>query len=333
MSRPMSRVTAILLTFNKPPTTKGNIMHKNEMKSTPKHRRARMVGAGLAVALGTAIGVPLIAGAGPAFANGCLSNPQACVPKPPSPPPPPPPASITSVVPDQGWAGDTVTIHGISLQGATSVTFAGLAATYSDNGTITTTVPAGVPTGLSGPEVMPVVVVTPNGTARATFTWSTALQTTVDNSWIGGSAGGEPAGWNQGSGANTAETTVTVDRISGMVNEQTTVDNSDYIESFAVSVSTLYADSSGKLIGYSTPYGVTAPVSFPFTCDGTTPTCVGTGSESTTVQPLHVASSIHQIQVVQVYDSTASLQSTLSTLLSDGATVAKVLSVLAPLMS
>ena len=52
MSRPMSRVTAILLTFNKAPTTKGNIMHKNEMKSTPKHRRARMVGAGLAVALG-----------------------------------------------------------------------------------------------------------------------------------------------------------------------------------------------------------------------------------------------------------------------------------------
>ena len=135
-------------------------MHKNEMKSPPKHRRARMVGAGLAVALGAAVGVPLIAGAGPAFAI-C----QTCVPKPPSPPPPPPPASITSVVPDQGWAGDTVTINGISLQGATSVTFAGLAATFSDNGTITTTVPAGVPTGLSGPEIMPLVVVTPNGTA------------------------------------------------------------------------------------------------------------------------------------------------------------------------
>jgi hypothetical protein len=302
-------------------------MHKNGMKSPPKHRRARMVGAGLAVALGAVVGVPLIAGAGPAFAI-C----QTCIPKPPSPPPPPPAASITSVVPDQGWAGDTVTINGISLQGATSVTFAGLAATFKDNGTITTTVPAGVPTGLSGPEIMPLVVVTPNGTARATFTWSASLQTTVDNSWIGGSAGGEPAGWNDGYAANTADTTVTVDRVSGMVNEQTTVDNSDYIESFAVSVSTLYADGSGNLIGYSTPYEVTAPVNFPFTCDGETPTCVGTASESTTVQPLHVASSIHQIQVVQVYDSSASLQSTLSTLLSEGATVAKVLSVLAPLM-
>lgn len=71
--------------------------------------------------------------------------------------------SITSFAPTSGAEGDPVTITGVSLTGATRVTFGGKAATFRVNSdtTISTTVPTGAVTGK-------IQVTTPGGIATST---------------------------------------------------------------------------------------------------------------------------------------------------------------------
>jgi uncharacterized repeat protein (TIGR03803 family) len=71
-----------------------------------------------------------------------------------------------TTVPTAGVAGETVTILGTNLTGATGVTFDGTAATITNNSSsaITTTVPAGASSGT-------VEVVTPNGTLSSNVTF------------------------------------------------------------------------------------------------------------------------------------------------------------------
>jgi hypothetical protein len=285
-------------------------------------------------ALSSLTGAMAVVGSTPAGATPQVCG-TGCVHLPPPPPTTLPPCTaptVSSISPDLGWAGDSVGIYGSCLGGATRVTFGGVAATFTDNGTsIATTVPTAIPDQVSGPDVISVSVVTPLGTVTSPFTVSPALQADVTNTWNNG----DPAGWNQGNPINASETVVTVDRESGLVNEATTVSTSNQIESFSVAVSVLYADSSGKIIGFSTPYQATVtPPAFAWltqVCDGPT-ACTATVKASDTVQPLQEAALIHSIQVVQVYESSASLEGTLSNLLSQGATVAKALQVLASLM-
>lgn len=79
--------------------------------------------------------------------------------------------AITSFAPALGAVGTGVTINGTNFTGATAVSFAGRAATFtvSNSGTINATVPAGAITG-------PIAVTTLDGTATsaASFTISTA---------------------------------------------------------------------------------------------------------------------------------------------------------------
>ena len=61
----------------------------------------------------------------PASRGRCVAGDNACEPVDPPPTTAPPQVGISSVAPDYGWAGDTVTVQGTVLQGASSVTFAG----------------------------------------------------------------------------------------------------------------------------------------------------------------------------------------------------------------
>jgi len=67
--------------------------------------------------------------------------------------------AFVETLPNSGAAGASIIILGTKLTGATSVTFNGVAATFTvkSSSEITTTVPNGATTG-------PVVVVTPGGT-------------------------------------------------------------------------------------------------------------------------------------------------------------------------
>ena len=68
-----------------------------------------------------------------------------------------PPPAITDFSPDTGRAGDSVTINGFSLSGATSVRFNGISAAFTVfGGSIIATVPVGTSTG-------PVTITTPSG--------------------------------------------------------------------------------------------------------------------------------------------------------------------------
>lgn len=87
-------------------------------------------------------------------------------------PPPAPAPTITSFTPTSGPEGQSVTVTGTGLTGATNVSFNGLSATFTvDSDTqITATVPGGATTG-------PVSVTTPGGTATSSGSFTVTSPT------------------------------------------------------------------------------------------------------------------------------------------------------------
>ena len=245
-----------------------------------------------------------------------VAGDNACEPVDPPPTTAPPQVGISSVAPDYGWAGDTVTVQGTVLQGASSVTFAGVPAAFTDNGSsITATVPAGIPDQSSGPDVILITVVTPQGTATANFSVMSTVQ--VNKETI----------WTDGNPDNTATTQVTVDRSSGIGTYTTTVTTTNIVETFWVGVSVLYANSAGTMIGFSTPYDdYFSPT--PGLCATGWITCSNTVRGPINVDKLQEAPLIHSIQIVQVEESSQALQATLLNLFNEGASVASVLQTL-----
>ena len=77
------------------------------------------------------------------------------------------PPTISSFTPSSGKVGSSVTITGTNFNGTTSVTFGGVAATFtvSSSTKITTKVPTGAKTGA-------ISVTTPLGTATTKNTYS-----------------------------------------------------------------------------------------------------------------------------------------------------------------
>lgn len=82
--------------------------------------------------------------------------------------------SITSFSPTSGPVGTTVTINGTNFDGATSVTFNGVGASFTVNSSLMIT--AGVP---SGATTGPIRVTTPNGTATSSTNFRVAGAPTI----------------------------------------------------------------------------------------------------------------------------------------------------------
>jgi IPT/TIG domain-containing protein len=271
--------------------------------------------AALALALGFAAAVAAFAAPG-ASAMCNPSNP--CVTDPPPPPPPPPTVTtITGVSPSSGWLGDTVTISGACLNGA-SVSFGGVSAPIVSltSTRIVTTVPA-ITNLPAGPMQVPLVISGSCGTASTTFTLSGALHAS------GGATFGVNAKFGQGEDGS-AGGTIDLDRASGIAVSHLGITNTQWWFSLSVSESVALLDGSGTVIGFTTPFTATASgVMFSW------PSGVSTASADKTegLSP-SMTQRVRSATVLLVQDGASALQSTLANAVALGQKLATVLSAL-----
>jgi len=195
--------------------------------------------------------VGLLAGAAPA---GAICKDPPCRRDPSDQPPPPPPPTvtkITTIAPSFAWSGDTITLTGAGFPGA-GVTVDGLpAAVVAVTPTLLRfTVPT-ITNAVVGPVTVPVVVVSPTGTASTGFTLSPTLQVSA------GATFGINSQFGQGADGS-AGATATLDRSSGFTQSTMTVKNTQTWLSLTVTTSTVWLDAAGRVIGFTPVHAVTS---------------------------------------------------------------------------
>lgn len=258
-------------------------------------------------------------------AAGMLATPASAIPQPcdldcPLPGPTPTLPSVTTIYgisPAAGWSGDSITVTGVRLSGAT-VTVNGIPATVTVRTTssLTFTVPV-IHSDVAGPVSIPVAITSSYGTATTSFTLSSELR--VD----------QFTAFNQGADGN-ARATVDVDRSAGWVHEHLDLTNEQFWLSLSVNVSAVWLDSTGKVVGYTPPQNVTATgIAFNW------PNSVGlaSGDWTSVIGPDPGQGSwIHSGQLIIVRDHQAELASTLSNAFQLGQNIKTVVTALAPFM-
>jgi hypothetical protein len=234
---------------------------------------------------------------------------------------PPVVTRITSISPSFAWSGDVITLSGTGFTGAT-VTVNGLAASIiSQSSTSLTFIVPTLMNTVAGPVTIPVVVTSPTGTASTGFTLSSTLQ-------VGASATyGVNAQFGQGTDGS-AWANATLDRSSGFVLSNLTVKSTQFWLSLSINMSTVWLDSAGKVIGFTTPHNVTSTGVFFHWPSGDT-TATGTFSEFVGPNP-GVGPFAHSAQILLVRDHGQELLTTLQNAVATGQTIAQVVQFLAP---
>lgn len=257
-------------------------------------------------------------------AQAICKDPPCTRPEDPGPKPPPAPVktTITGVSPGFGWSGDVVTLSGTGLKGA-SVTVDGIAVTPSSQtgAKLTLTVPT-ITKSVVGPQTVTIAVSSPTGQASTGFVLSPSLQVTGHASY------GVNAQFDQGMDGR-ADAVATLDRSSGMTVSTLTVANTQMWLPLIVNLSTVWLDDSNRVIGFTSPRGVTAwgaaatfPSSGPF---------IATGHFSAAVGPNPgVAPFARSARVILVRDHEAELLATLQSAVDTAEQIASVISKLAP---
>jgi hypothetical protein len=249
-----------------------------------------------------------------------------CRPDCPPPPPPPPPPSITTITqiaPTFGWAGDAMVIKGAHFTNGT-LTVQGLATTITgrNDSQINFIVP-NITASVAGPVSVPVVVASPYGTASTSFLLSPSL--TIS----GGTTFGVNSQFGQGMDGS-AWGSATVNRFGGTVTANATVSNTQFWQSLTVNVSAIWADSTGKVIGFTAPQQLNS-TGIILHWPSTAPVNTSLGWTSVVDPNAGVASLIHSGQLVIVRDHQAEMLSTLNTAVTVGQTVVQVIQALASL--
>ena len=177
-----------------------------------------------------------------------------CRPEPDEEEPPPPAPTITkitSISPSFAFSGDTITLNGTGFAGA-AVSINNQPATITS--ATSTRLVVIVPTIMSsvvGPVTIPVDVSSPTGTASTSFTLSPTLQVSTSATF------GVNAQFGQGMDGS-ASATATLDRSSGFAVSTLSVLNRQTWLGLVISMSTVWLDSSGTVIGFTDPRTVTA---------------------------------------------------------------------------
>jgi hypothetical protein len=241
-----------------------------------------------------------------------------------TPPPPPPPVTtttITGISPGFAWSGDTVTLTGTGFTGA-SVSINNVSATISSatSTRLSVVVPSIVNVPV-GPVTIPVVVSSPTGTASTSFTLSPTLQVSA------GATFGVNSQFGQGADGS-AGATATLDRSSGIALSELTVKNTQTWLSLNVNMSTVWLNSSGVVIGFTSPVSVTSTGwMFHWPSGDTT----ASGSFTQVVGPNPgVAPFTRSARILLTRDGGSELQSTLTNAVALGQTIYQVISTLAP---
>jgi hypothetical protein len=285
----------------------------------PAGRRVAVMMAMLAIA-----GAFAIAGVSPPAALAICAEPPCKPVGPNDDPPPPPPSTKTSVSgisPSFAWSGDTVTLTGTGFTGATvSVNNLPAQIASATSTRLIVTVPS-ITNPVAGPMSVPVVVSSPTGSASTSFTLSPTLQLSRHATFGVNAQFGQGAdGW--------ATATATLDRSSGFEHSKLVVHDDDFMLSLVVSMSTVWLDAGGTVIGFTDPDTVTSTGSFYHWPSGDTTT---TDDFSHVVGPdPGVAPFARSAQIVMVRDAEAELLSTLSGAVETGQTIGDVVSTLAP---
>jgi hypothetical protein len=285
----------------------------------PAGRRVAVMMAMLAIA-----GAFAIAGVSPPAALAICAEPPCKPVGPNDDPPPPPPSTKTSVSgisPSFAWSGDTVTLTGTGFTGATvSVNNLPAQIASATSTRLIVTVPS-ITNPVAGPMSVPVVVSSPTGSASTSFTLSPTLQLSRHATFGVNAQFGQGAdGW--------ATATATLDRSSGFEHSKLVVHDDDFMLSLVVSMSTVWLDAGGTVIGFTDPDTVTSTGFFYHWPSGDTTT---TDDFSHVVGPdPGVAPFARSAQIVMVRDAEAELLSTLSGAVETGQTIGDVVSTLAP---
>jgi hypothetical protein len=269
------------------------------------------------------LGATLVAGitvpltlSGPAAALPC----RTCHDDDPAPLPPPPPPTRTTLYglsPGFGWSGDPMTITGVNLANA-AVSFGSVPAAITSNTDtrISLTVPPLTST-VVGPLIVTVTVSTPKGTVTAPYTASPTLQAGAYRTF-GSNGSTENDGW--------AQSTITIDRLSGFVAGSATAVNYQAWQTLTVNVSAVWLDGSGRVIGFTSPVAV-APSGLFFAWPASESRQVQTWSGLMGPNP-GVAAQIRSGQVLLARDHDAELLSTLQNAVAAGKTIYEVVQAL-----
>jgi hypothetical protein len=147
------------------------------------------------------------------------------------------------MTPGYGWSGDSVTLEGFHLDGA-SVSVDGKPARidFGDAYRTTFTVPT-LTSSTVGPVEVPVVVTTAGGTLTRELRLSPTLVASKNIDY--GSAG-------------YVNMSASFDRAAGSARLETTVHNLQSLGALAVDVSTVLLDGNDVVIGFTRPHGVLA---------------------------------------------------------------------------
>ena len=122
--------------------------------------------------------------------------------------------------------------------------------------------------------------------------------------------------------------TATLDRQSGFTQSKLTVTDTQWWLSLTVTMSTVWLDGAGKVVGYTTPHWVTSNgVAFAWPSGNTT----SSTNFSDVVGPNPgVAPTVRSARILLVRDHAAELQSVLSNAVAAAQTIYTVVSTLAP---
>lgn len=165
--------------------------------------------------------------------------------------------TIRTISPSFAWSGDTITLTGTGFAGATATINAVHATISSGTDTRLAVIVPTIHSTVVGPVTIPVVVSSPTGTASTSFTLSPTLQLSASATF------GENAAFGPDDGA--AWATATIDRQSGFVVSELTIQNNQTWLSLTVNMSTVWLDENGKVIGYTDPAGFSVGGYTPFT--------------------------------------------------------------------
>lgn len=159
----------------------------------------------------------------------------------PGMPPRPTGPAITSFDPGFGTAGDRVTFTGWGLAAASSVSFGSYAATFSasaNGSSILATVPSSLTWQSFNGSQVPVNITVGSTHFQRTYSISPTITVAAEQDFP------------SHDGGYRAWTSVALARDNGFVTGSTIIDN-DSMASLPVTVSVLFGDSSGKMIGYT----------------------------------------------------------------------------------
>jgi hypothetical protein len=195
-----------------------------------------------------------VAGLSPSTAHAVCEDPP-CLPDWEEEETPAPPAptitTISAISPSFAWSGDTITLTGTGFSGATvSINNQPANVTSATSTRLVVIVPT-IMSSVVGPVTIPVVVSSPTGTASTSFTLSPSLQVSTSATF------GVNAQFGQGMDGS-AWATATLDRSSGVAVSALTVLNKQTWLSLVISMSTVWLDSSGTVIGFTDPKTVSA---------------------------------------------------------------------------